>query len=53
MTNPQYRHDPNQSKRKMEIRLDSRGSPLRRTYLGNNELYQQGKEIVEGRSKPK
>lgn len=29
------------------MRLDSRGGPLRRTYLGNLNQYAQGKRLVD------
>lgn len=35
----------------MQMRLDSRGSPLRRTFLGNVNLYNQGAHIHASRSK--
>lgn len=31
----------------MKMRLDSRGGPLRRTYLGNLNQYTQGKRLVD------
>eukprot|EP00354_Favella_ehrenbergii_P005847 CAMPEP_0170473080 /NCGR_PEP_ID=MMETSP0123-20130129/15036_1 /TAXON_ID=182087 /ORGANISM="Favella ehrenbergii, Strain Fehren 1" /LENGTH=78 /DNA_ID=CAMNT_0010741843 /DNA_START=535 /DNA_END=771 /DNA_ORIENTATION=- len=49
ISSPKYRHDMRLAKRMMEMRVDSRGSPLRRTYLGNSELFNQGKRIFEDR----
>lgn len=35
----------------MQMRLDSRGSPLRRTYLGNLDQYVQGQSLMEKKAK--
>ena len=35
ISSPKYRQDEAQAKRLMQMRLDSRGSPIRRTFLGN------------------
>ena len=33
----------------MQIRTDSRGSPIRRTFLGNLESYMVGQQIMESK----
>ena len=38
-TSPRYRQDEKTAARIMQIRTDSRGSPVRRTFLGNIESY--------------
>ena len=53
ISSPRYRHDQRLAKLMMEVRLDSRGSPLKRTYLGDQQTYQQGKKLVEDKTKPK
>ena len=34
---PRFRQDEQQATKIMQMRLDSRGSPLRRTFLGNTD----------------
>ena len=51
LSSPRYRQDAATATKLMQMRLDSRGSPLRRTFLGNVNLYNQGAQIHASRSK--
>ena len=51
VSSPRYRQDEQAAQKLMQMRLDSRGSPLRRTFLGNEQQYMQGKGIVEKMAK--
>ena len=39
ISSPHYRYDEQAATKMMQIRSDSRGSPLRRTFLGNMDEY--------------
>ena len=43
MASPRYRANEQDAKKLMQIRLDSRGGPLRRTFLGSAQQFEQGK----------
>ena len=43
MFSPKYREDEKAATQMLKVRLDSRGSPMRRTFLGNVDTYNQGK----------
>ena len=47
ISSPHYRQDEKQASYMMQMRVDSRGSPLRRTFLGNLEHYTQGQVIKQ------
>jgi len=50
---PRFRQDEQSAARLMQMRLDSRGSPLRRTFIGNTDQYFQGRKLVEVKAKQK
>ena len=47
ISSPGYRQDEQAAAKLMQMRVDSRGSPLRRTYLGNLDQYVQGQNLME------
>ena len=49
VSSPRFRQDETQAKKLMAMRLDSRGSPLRRTFLGNLDQFVQGRSIHDTR----
>ena len=51
ISSPRYRQDEQAAAKLMQMRLDSRGSPLRRTYLGNLDQYVQGQNLMERKAK--
>jgi len=51
ISSPKYRLDEKEAERQMRIRLNSRGSPIRRTFLGNLEQYNSGKQIKDQKEK--
>ena len=51
ISSPKYRADEKAATRLMQMRLDSRGSPLRRTFLGNLDSYMQGQTLLEMKNK--
>lgn len=51
ISSPRYRHDEQAAAKLMQMRLDSRGSPLRRTFLGNFDHYMQGQSILEKKAR--
>ena len=51
ISSPRYRQDEQAAAKLMQMRLDSRGSPLRRTYLGNLDQYMQGQSLIEKKAR--
>lgn len=46
-TSPHYRADEKSAAQLMHMRMDSRGSPLRRTFIGNIDQFAQGQIIKD------
>ena len=44
---PKYRYDVNQAEQLMGVRQDSRGSPVRRTFLGSLQNYREAEVMAE------
>lgn len=47
VSSPRYRQDKQEAARLMKMRTDSRGSPIRRTFLGNMDQYLEGHILKE------
>lgn len=50
VSSPRYRKNENAAAKLMQMRLDSRGSPMRRTFLGNIDQYMKGQQSVMDKS---
>lgn len=46
-SSPKYKQDPQSALKMLKIRADSRGQPIRRTFLGNTDSFYEAKKQRE------